>query len=68
MERTKTNNKHSFNGFFSMTTRVGWSLKAGKIAWDFTETRHDVVLRWQQSFQMETTCTSFQTDSHASTS
>ena len=43
MERTKTNNKHSFNGFFSMTTRVGWSQKAGRIAWDFTETRHDVV-------------------------
>jgi len=36
MERTKTNNKHSFNGFFSMTTWVGWSQKAGKIAWDFT--------------------------------
>jgi len=52
-----------------MTTWVSWYQK-GKMSLDLNEARDDGVLGWQWHHldDMQTICTSFQTDNHSNTS
>jgi len=54
-----------FNGLFSRTIWV-IQLQKGKSSLDLNEARDDVVLAWQWH-QLQTLCTSLQTDNHTNT-
>jgi len=60
---------HPFNSIFSRTTWVSWYQK-GKSSLDLNAARDDGVWGWQwhQLDQMQTICTSLQTDNHTNTS
>ena len=60
--------QHSFNGLYSRTTWVIRYQKS-KISLDLNEARDDGVWGWQwhQMDDMQTICTSLQTDNHTST-
>ena len=65
----QTGRLHPFNSLFSMTTWVSWYQK-GKMSLDLNEARDDGVLgrQWHHLDDMQTICTSFQTDNHSNTS
>ena len=56
---------HPFNGLFSRTTWASWHQK-GKPFWILLE-QEMMGWQWHQLHHMQITCTSLQTDNHAST-
>jgi len=64
-----TTNEHPFNSLFSTTTWVSWH-HIGKTILDFNEATDDGVVEASAAVldHMQITCTSLQTDNHASTS
>jgi len=60
---------HLFNGLFSRTTWVSWYQK-GKTSLDLNEARDGGVFgsQWHQLDNMQTICTTLQTDDHTNTS
>jgi len=58
-----------FSSLFSGTTWVSWHQNLGKSSLDLNEARDDGVMGWQwhQLGNMQTICTSLQTDNHTNT-